>query len=200
MDYLQWLANIVPVPKKDRKVRICVDFRDLNKAYPKDDFPLPHIDVIVDSAASSAMYSFMDGFSGYNQIMMAVMDKIKTAFITEWGMYCYKVMPFGLKNAGATYQRATTALFHDMMHKEVEVYVDDMMVKSEIREGHFEALDKFLARLEKYNLRLNPKKCIFGVTSGKLLGHIVSERGIEVDPDKIKAIQEMPMPNTEKDV
>ena len=80
-----------------------VDFRDLNKACPKDDFPLPHIDVIVDSAASSVMYSFMDGFSGYNQIMMAVMDKIKTASITEWGTYCYKVMPFGLKNIGATY-------------------------------------------------------------------------------------------------
>ena len=82
---------------------MCVDFRDLNKACPKDDFPLPHIDVIVDSAASSAMYSFMDGFLGYNHIMMAVMDKIKTAFITEWGTYCYKVMPFRLKNAGATY-------------------------------------------------------------------------------------------------
>ena len=109
-------------------------------------------------------------------------------------------MPFGLKNARATYQRAATALFHDMMHKEVEVYVDDMMVKLKTREGHFEALDKFLARLEKYNLRLNPKKCAFGVTSGKLLGHIVSEWGIKVDPDKIKTIQEMPVPKTEKDV
>ena len=145
-----------------------VDFRDLNKAYPKDDFSLPHIDVIINNAASSAMYSFMDGFLGYNQIMMAVMDKIKTAFITEWGTYCYKVMPFGLKNVGATYQRAATALFHDMMHKEVEVYVDDMIVKSETREGYFETIDKFLARLEKYNLRLNPKKCVFGITSGKL--------------------------------
>ena len=87
-----------------------------------------------------------------------------------------------------------------MMHKEVEVYVEDMMVKSEIREWHFEALDKFLARLEKYNLRLNPKKCVFWVTSGKLLGHIVSERGIEIDPDKIKVIQEMPVPKIEKDV
>ena len=86
------------------------------------------------------------------------------------------------------------------MHKEVEVYVDDVMVKLEIREGHFEALDKFLARIERYNLRLNPKKCVFGVTLGKLLGHIVNERGIEVDPDKIKAIQEKPVPMTEKDV
>ena len=125
---------------------MCVDFRDLNKAFPKDDFPLPHIGVLVDSATSSAMNSFIDGFSEYNQIMMAVMDKIKTAFITEWGTYCYKVMAFGLKNAGATYQRAATALFHDMMHKEVEVYVDDMIVKSETREGHFEALDKFFSQ------------------------------------------------------
>ena len=93
-----------------------------------------------------------------------------------------------------------TALFHDMIHKEIEVYVDDMMVKSKTREGHFEALDKLLARLEKYNLRLNPKKCIFGVTSRKLLGHIVSERGIEVDPDNIKAIQEMSGRKIEKDV
>ena len=135
-----------------------VDFRDLNKVCPKDDFPLPHIDVIVDNTSSSALYSFMDGFSGYNQIMMAVMDKIKTSLITEWGTYCYKVMPFGLKNARTTYQRAATALFYDIMHNEVEVYVDDMMVKSETREGDFEALYKFLARLEKYNLRLNLKK------------------------------------------
>ena len=115
-------------------------------------------------------------------------------------MYYYKVMPFGLKNVGETYQRSATALFHDMMHKEVEIYVNDMMVKSEKREGYFEALDKFLARLEKYNLRLNPKKCVFGVTSGKLLGHIVSKRGIEVDLDKIKAIQEILVPKIEKDV
>ena len=130
----------------------------------------------------------MDEFLEYNQIMMTIMDKIKTAFITEWGTYCYKVIPFGLKNTGVTYQKAVTTLFHNMMHKEVEVYVDDMMVKSETREGNFEALDKFLARIKRYNLRLNPKKCVFGVTSGKLLGHIVSERGIEVDPEKIKAI------------
>ena len=116
---------------------MCVDFRVLNKACPKDDFPLPHIDVIIGSVASSAIYSFMDGFSGYNQIIMVVMDKIKNTFITEWGTYCYKVMPFGLKNAGATYQRAATALFHDMMHKEVKVYVDGIMVKLETREVQF---------------------------------------------------------------
>ena len=109
-------------------------------------------------------------------------------------------MPFGLKNAGSTYQRMATTLLHDMIHKEIEVYVDEMMVKSTTREGHFTALDKFLARAKKYNLRLNPKKCIFGVTSEKLLGHIVSQKGIEIDPDKVKAIREMSAPSTEKEV
>ena len=107
-------------------------------------------------------------------------------------------MPFGLKNAGATYQRATTTLFHDMMHRDVEVYVDDMIVKSQGRADHLGALERFFERIQKFRLRLNPKKCTFGVTSGKLLGHMVSERDIEVDPDKIKAILDMPAPKTIK--
>ncbi|RVW66506.1 Retrovirus-related Pol polyprotein from transposon 17.6 [Vitis vinifera] len=119
-----------------------------------------------------SMLSFMDGFSGYNQILMAPEDMEKTAFITEWGTYCYRVMPFGLKNAGATYQRAATTLFHDMMHIDVEVYVDDMIVKSRGRADHLDALERFFERIRKFRLRLNPKKCTFGVTSGKLLGHM----------------------------
>ena len=104
VSYLEWLANVVLVPKKDGKVRMCVDFRDLNKASPKEDFPLSHIDVLVDNTAGHVLLSFMDGFSRYNQIKMAQEDMEKTFFITQWGTYCYKVMPFGLKNAGATYQ------------------------------------------------------------------------------------------------
>ena len=130
---------------------------------------------------------------------MATLDKFKTSFVTEYGTYCYTVMPFELKNAGATYQRMATTLFHDMMHKEVEVYVDDMMVKSPTRKQHFAALEKFLVRAANYNLRLNPKKCMFGVIESKLLGHMISQKGIEVDLDKIKAIQEMPAPKTEKE-
>ena len=110
VEYPEWLANVIPVPKKDGKVRVCVDFRDLNKANPKDDFPLSHIDMLVDSTAGS----FMDGFSRYNKILMAPKDMEKTSFITEWGTYCYRVMPFVLKNVEATYQRAATTLFHDM--------------------------------------------------------------------------------------
>jgi len=109
-------------------------------------------------------------------------------------------MPFGLKNAGATYQCATTTLLHDLIHKEVEFYVDDMIVKSKNLEGHISALRKFFERIQFYKLRLNSKKCTFGVISGKLLGFMVSQRGIEVDPEKIKAILEMKLPRTEKEI
>uniref|UniRef100_A0A2N9FLX8 Uncharacterized protein n=1 Tax=Fagus sylvatica TaxID=28930 RepID=A0A2N9FLX8_FAGSY len=183
--YSDWVANIVPVPKKDGKVRMCVDYRDLNRASPKDNFPLPHIDTLVDNTATNVVFSFMDGFSGYNQIKMAEEDKSKTAFITHWGTFVYDVMPFGLKNAGATYQRAMVTLFHDMIHHEIEVYVDDMIAKSRTAQDHLTDLRKLFQRLKKYQLRLNPNKCAFGVTSGKLLGFIVSGRGIEIDPAKL---------------
>ena len=200
VNYPEWLANVVPVPKKDGKVRMCVDFQDLNKASPKDYFPLLHIDILVDNTAGHALLSFMDGFSGCNQIKMAPEDMEKTSFITPWGTYCYKVMSFGLKNAGATYQCAATTLLHNLIHKEVEIYVDDMIVKSKDHEGHTLALWKFFERIQFYKLRLNPKKCTFGVTSEKLLGFMVSPRGIEVDLDKIKEIIEMKPPRIEKEI
>ena len=200
VNYPEWLANVVLVPKKDGKVRMCVDLRDLNKASPKDDFPLPHIDVLVDNTAGYALLSFMDEFSGYNQIKMILEDMEKTSLIMSWEMYCYKVMSFGLKNAGATYQRAATTLLHDLINKEVEVYVDDMIVKSKEHEGHILALRKFFERIWFYKLWLNPKKCTFRVTFGKLLGFMVSQREIEVDLEKIKAIVEMKPPRTEKEI
>ena len=144
-----------------------------------------------DSNSDSALLSFMDGFLGYNQIKMALEDMEKTSFITPWGMCCYKVMPFGLKNASATYQRVATTLLHDLIHKEVQVYVDDMILKSKDREGHISALRKFFERIQFNKLQLNLKKCIFGVTSRKLLEFMVSQRGIEVDPGKIKEIVKM---------
>ena len=131
---------------------------------------------------------------------MALEDMEKTSFIIEWGTYCYKVMLFGLKNAGATYQRATTTIFHDMMHRDVEVYVDDMIVKSGDRADHLVALERFFERIRQFRLRLNPKKCTFGVTSRKLLGYMVSERDIVADPDKIKVILDMFAPRTEREI
>ena len=171
----KWIANVVSVPKKDGKVRMCMDFRDLNKAYPKDDFPFRHIGVLVDNTVESALMSFMDGFLGYNQINMVTKDITKTIFTTEWRIYCYTVMPFGLKNAGVTYQRMATALLHDMMHNEVEVYVDDMIVKYKDRESHIIDLRKFFKRIKEYRLRLNPQKCTFEVTAEKSLGFLVSD-------------------------
>uniref|UniRef100_A0A2N9GKY7 Integrase catalytic domain-containing protein n=1 Tax=Fagus sylvatica TaxID=28930 RepID=A0A2N9GKY7_FAGSY len=149
---------------------------------------------------TNVVFSFMDGFSGYNQIKMAEEDKSKTAFVTHWGTFVYDVMPFGLKNAGATYQRAMVTLFHDMIHHEIEVYVDDMIAKSRTAQDHLTDLRKLFQRLKKYQLRLNPNKCAFGVTSGKLLGFIVSGRGIEIDPAKVQAIRSMPAPKTEKEI
>lgn len=113
---------------------------------PKDDFFLPHIDVLVDNTARSHRYSFMDGYSGYNQIPMHEDDMEKMTFIVQWDTYCYKVMPFGLKNASATYQRAMVALFHDMMHKEIEVYVDDMVAKTTEGQSHVVVLRKLFKR------------------------------------------------------
>ena len=151
----EWIDNVVPVLKKDGMVRMCVDFRGLNKACPKDDFPLPHIDVLEDNTAGSALMSLMDGFLWYNQIKIASKDMTKITFTTEWGIYCYMVMLFGLKNVGVTYQRMATTLLHDMMHNEVEVYVDDMIVKSKDRENHTTNLRKFFERIKEYRLRLN---------------------------------------------
>ena len=116
IEYPQWLLNMVPVKKKNGKIRCCVDFRDLNKVCPKDEFPFPNMDLLIDLVAGHEMFSFMDGFSDYNQIKMAPRDTAKTAFCSLIENFYYTVMPFRLKNMGATYQRAMTVIFHDMMH------------------------------------------------------------------------------------
>ncbi|KAL0541676.1 hypothetical protein IC582_021731 [Cucumis melo] len=152
------------------------------------------MEIMIDATAGHEALSFMDGSSGYNQIRMALDDEEKTAFRTPKGIYCYKVMPFGLKNAGATYQRAMQRIFDDMLHKHIECYVDDLVVKSKKKCDHLKDLQLVLDRLRKYQLRMNHLKCAFGVTSGKFLGFIVRHRGIEVDHSKIDAIQKMPSP------
>uniref|UniRef100_A0A2N9IBB0 RNA-directed DNA polymerase n=1 Tax=Fagus sylvatica TaxID=28930 RepID=A0A2N9IBB0_FAGSY len=196
----RWLSNIVPVKKKNGQIRCCVDFRNLNKACPKDEFPLPNMDLLIDSAAGHAMFSFMDGFSGYNQIFMSPRDAEKTAFRTPIGNFYYTVMPFGLKNAGATYQRTMTAMFHDMMHREIEDYVDDIVVKSKTRGDHFSILKKVFERCRLYKLKMNPLKCAFGVSAGKFLGFLVHRRGIDVDPARSSAIATMKPPTTHKEL
>ena len=172
--YPDWLANVVLVKKANGKWRMCVDFTDLNKACPKDSFPLPRIDQLVDSTAGHKLLTFMDAFSGYNQIKMDEEDQEKTAFITSQGLYCYKVMPFGLKNAGATYQRLVNKMFNKQIGRNMEVYVDDMLVKSKEELAHLDDLKETFTSLKQYQMKLNPSKCVFRVASGKFLGFMVS--------------------------
>ncbi|KAL0295946.1 UNVERIFIED_CONTAM: Retrovirus-related Pol polyprotein from transposon gypsy [Sesamum radiatum] len=188
-----WISSIVPIRKKKGQIRVCVDFRDLNNACPKDDFPLPIVELMTDATTGHETLSFMDGSSGYNQIRIAPADEELTAFRTPKGIYCYKIGPFGLKNANSTYQRAMQSIFNDILHKNVECYVDDLVVKSKKQENHFHDLRKVFERLRRYQLKMNPSKCFaFGVTSGKFLGFIVRQQGIEIEQAKIDAILRMP--------
>ncbi|KAK0594549.1 hypothetical protein LWI29_017364 [Acer saccharum] len=184
--YPDWLANVIVVKKKNGKWRVCIDFTDLNKACPKDSFPLPHIDMLVDATAGHELLSFMDPYSGYNQILMHPDDQEKTAFVTERGIFCYKVMPFGLKNAGATYQRLVNKMFAKMLGSTMEVYIDDMLVKSLVAQQHIDHLRQSFDVLDQYGMKLNPTKCSFGVSSGKFLGYLVTQRGVEANPDQIR--------------
>ena len=148
---------------------MCVDFTDLNKACPKDSYPLPRIDQLVDSTAGHKLLSFMNAFSGYNQILMDEADQEKIVFITSRGLFCYKVMPFGLKNAGATYQWLVNKMFHNQIGRNVDVYMDDMLVKSVNDANHLDNLRETFDTLKKYNMKLNPIKRAFGVSSRKFL-------------------------------
>ncbi|TYK21900.1 uncharacterized protein E5676_scaffold494G00380 [Cucumis melo var. makuwa] len=170
--YPTWIKNIFPIRKNNGQLRVCVDFPDLNNACPKDDFPLPITKIMVDATTGHEELSFMDRSSGNNQIRMVLSDEEMTAFKTPKGIYCYKVMPFGLKNVGATYQRAMKKVFDNMLHKYVECYVDDLVVKSKRQQDHLKDLKVVFDRLRKYQLRMNPLKCAFGVTSEKFLGFV----------------------------
>ena len=199
MEYPEWLANILLVKKANGKWRLCIDFKDINRACPKDSFPLPRIDLIVDAIAGHELLSFIDAFSGYNQISMDPKDQEKTSFVTGQGTYCYRVMPFGLKSAGATYQRLVNRMFQKQIGTTMEVYIDDMLVKSTTAELHIAHLSEAFQIL-MYNMKLNPTKCAFGVSTGKFLGFIVNHRGIEANSEKIKAVLDMPSPSGIKEV
>ena len=183
---------MVVVPKKEGKWRVYVDYTNLNNACPKDSFPLPRIDQIVDSTIGQGMPSFLDAFSGYHQIPMAPANEEKIAFLMPHGLYCYKVMPFRLKNVGATYQRLMTKIFRPLVNRTVKVYIDDIVVKSKTREDHAHHLQEVFHLLRRYNMKLNPSKCTFDVSAGKFLGFMVTQKGIEVSPDQIKAVMEVP--------
>jgi hypothetical protein len=199
--HLEWLANPVLVRKKNtNEWRMCVDYTDLNKHCPKAPFGLPRIDQVIDSTAGCDLLCFLDFYFGYHQIAIKEEDQKKTAFITPFGAYCYTTMSFGLKNTGATYQRAIQACFKRQLKKNVEAYVDDVVVKTRNSDTLIDNLEETFASLREYCWKLNPNKCVFGVPSGKLLGFIISHRGIEANPEKISAITKMKAPTCINDV
>jgi len=201
--YAEWVSNIVPVEKKDTgKIRVCIDFRDLNRATPKDEYPMPIADMLINDASGHKVISSLDGNAGYNQIFMAEEDTSKTAFICPGfvGLFEWIVMTFGLKNAGATYQRAMNLIFHDLIGVIMEIYIDDVVVKSAAHDSHLADLHLAFERMRYYGLKMNPLKCAFGVSAGKFLGFIIHDKGIEVDPKRIEKIKSVQAPRCKKDV
>eukprot|EP00253_Pinus_taeda_P036430 PITA_36430 len=189
---------MVPVKKKNGDIRICIDFRNLNKASLKDNFPLPTMEQILQSVAGSELISFLDGFLGYNQILVHPDDRLKTTFRTKWGTYAYQIMPFRLINAGGTFQRAMDIAFKGLINRTVVIYLDDINVFSKERSNHLHDLNQIFQRCKKYAISLNPKKSFFALDQGKLLGFIVSKDGIYIDLDRIKEIFEIPFPHNKK--
>ena len=185
----EWVSPIVIVPKKTGadgkvKIRVCQDFRKLNASTKKDHFPLPFIDLVLDHVAGQECFSFLDGFSGYNQVSIRKEDQLKTTFTTDWGTYAFNRMPFGLCNAPGTFQRLMMDIFQDFLKHFLEVFIDDFAVFSRWVE-HLGYLRRTFQRCRETNLKLHPGKCFFGMISGLLLGHIVSKDGIAVDIGKI---------------
>ena len=164
---------------------MCIDYGPVNKHYPKDHFPLPRIYQIVDSMVGCELISIIDAYLGYNQIRMKVEDKEKITFITPYGVFCYTTMPFGLKNASATYQRMMQACLQNQIGRNVQVYIDNIIIKTHKADTLLDDLRETFAALNHYRIKLNPKNCVFGVLAGQLLGYLVSARGIEVNPEKI---------------
>ncbi|GKU96257.1 hypothetical protein SLEP1_g9509 [Rubroshorea leprosula] len=200
VDYYEWVANLVMVKKSNGKWRMRIDYTNLNDACPKDCHPMPNIDKLVEAASGNEKLSLLDAYSGYHQVRIAPKDEVKTSFYAGDEIYCYVMIPFGLKNAGATYQKMVTIVFRAQIGRKLEVYVDDIVVKSCRAEDHLIDLVETFNNLRRYNMKLNPTKCTFDVESGNFLSFMVSKRGIEVNPKKIKAIEQMKPPRSTKDV
>ena len=177
-----------------------MDYIDLNDACPKNKFPLPRIDQIIDSSSGHGKLSFLDSFLGYHQIPMHHPDVEKMSFITPHELFCYNVMPYELKNVGATYQRLVTKIFRPLLGKTMEVYIDDMLVKSKERPDHTTHLQKAFELLKANGMKLNPTKCAFGVSAGRFLGFMMTQRDIEVNPAQLQAILESPALSSRKGI
>uniref|UniRef100_A0A1I8BSQ3 RNA-directed DNA polymerase n=1 Tax=Meloidogyne hapla TaxID=6305 RepID=A0A1I8BSQ3_MELHA len=193
-----WASPIVLVPKRDGSLRFCVDYRGLNSVTTKDAFPLPNIDQILLNLNGKKFFSTLDFHSGYWQIKMDRSSIEKTAFLTEFGLHEFVVMPFGLSNAVATFQRFMSRLFEDFINKFIFVYIDDILIASTTFEEHCEHLRLVFEKIREAELKLRIEKCKFAANELAFLGHILTQEGVKMDADKYKPIIELPIPNTKK--
>jgi hypothetical protein len=189
--YPEWPSNVIVVKKKNEKWQMCTDFTDLNKCCPKDNFPIARIDKIIDSIVASAMMALLDCFPEYHQIWLRVEDKEKTHFITPFGTYCYLRMPEGLRNVGPTFCRMMKATLKDQVDRNALSYVDDIVVVSKKNKNYVSNLAETFTNMRDAKMKLNLKKCVFEITGEKVLGCLVSMKGIEANPDKITTITQM---------
>ena len=194
-----WLSPIVIVPKKSAKIRVCVDYKKLNASTITDPFPLPFCDTLLDSVARHEIYSFLDGFSGYNQVLMALEDRDKIAFVTEWGGFAINVMTFGLKNAPPTFQKWVQEVFEPFLTTFMRVFLDDFSVFGKMMD-HIQHLRLCFERCRMAGLALNPAKCALAVNRGILLGQIISKERMQIDARKVSVIQDAPVPKTLRQV
>ncbi|GJX66956.1 reverse transcriptase domain-containing protein [Tanacetum coccineum] len=198
--YHDWLSNPMMVKKHDDSWRMCIDFKDLNKACLKDGYSLPEIDWKVESLCGFPFKCFLDAYKGYHQIQMAKEDEEKTTFITIQGIFCYTKMPFGLRNAGATYQLLVDKAFYKQIGKNLKVYVDDLVIKSHTKDEIVRDIEETFKTLRGINIKLNPKKCTFEVEEGMFLGYKVNTKGLKVCLDKVDAVLSLPSLKCLKDV
>lgn len=198
--FSRWLANLVPIRNKSREIRLCVDFRNLNKVSLKDNYPLPKMDHILQRIVGSQRMSTLDGFSGYNQISEHPNDQEKIAFTTPWVAFMYAKMPFCLMNVGATFQIAMDIAFSEENGRFVVIYLDDITVYSKSDKDNLEHLKQVFQKCKKFRISLNPKKSNFSMKERNLLGHVISEEGIMIDPSRVSTIQKIYISRNKKKV
>jgi hypothetical protein len=200
--YAEWVYNIIPAEKENTgEIWVCIDFCNLNKATPKDEYPMPIADMLINNASGHQVISFLDGNAGYNQIFMAKEDMPKMVFRCPGfiSLFEWVVMTFDLKNVGATYERAMNLIFHDLLGIILETYIDDVIVKSDSMDNHLIDLRLAIEKMRRYGLKMNPLKYAFGVSAGKFLGFIIHEHGVEIDPMKIESINKVQPPQSKND-
>jgi hypothetical protein len=188
--------------KGSGKIRVCIDSRNLNRATPKDEYPMPIANMLINGALGYKILSFLDGNTDYNQIFMVEEDMYKTSFRCPGfvGLFEWVVMTFRLNNAGATYQRVMNLIFHELLGIIVEVYIYDMVVKLASLDSHLADLRLAFEKMRQYGLKMNPLKCVFGVSAGKFLGFIIHEHGIEIDRRWVESMKKRKAPTCKKEL